>query len=42
MEFNDTQEQAKFRARCRELLEANAELKESKGSGSNVPRSGEP
>ena len=42
MDFNDTPEQAKFRARCREWLEANAELKESKGSGSNVPRSGEP
>src|SRR5210317_83612 len=42
MDFNDTPEQAKFRARCREWLEANAELKESKGSGSNAPRSGEP
>ena len=33
MDFNDTPEQAKFRAKCREWLEANAELKESKSSG---------
>ena len=30
MDFNDTPDQAKFRAKCREWLEANAELKESK------------
>lgn len=29
MDFNDTPEQAKFRAQCREWLEANAELKDS-------------
>mgnify|MGYP001181529873 CR=1 FL=1 len=33
MDFKDTPEQAKFRAKCREWLEANAELKESKSSG---------
>ncbi len=33
MDFNDTPEQAKFRAKCREWLEANAELKENKSSG---------
>jgi hypothetical protein len=33
MDFNDTPDQAKFRAKCREWLEANAELKESKSSG---------
>ena len=32
MDFNDTPDQAKFRAKCREWLEANAELKESKSS----------
>ena len=32
MDFNDTPEQAKFRAKCREWLEANAELKENKSS----------
>ena len=30
MDFKDTPEQAKFRAECREWLEANAELKENK------------
>ena len=35
MDFNDTPEQAKFRAKCREWLEANAELKESKSNGQN-------
>ena len=29
MDFNDTPDQAKFRATCREWLEENAELKES-------------
>ena len=33
MDFNDTPEQAKFRAKCREWLEANAALKESKSGG---------
>ena len=33
MDFNDTPEQAKFRAKCREWLEGNAELKENKNSG---------
>ena len=33
MDFNDTPEQAKFRAQCREWLETNAELKENKSSG---------
>ena len=33
MDFNDTPEQAKFRAKCREWLEANAELKENKSGG---------
>ena len=33
MDFNDTPEQAKFRAQCREWLEGNAQLKESKSSG---------
>ena len=32
MDFNDTSEQAKFRAKCREWLEANAELKENKSN----------
>ena len=36
MDFNDTPEQAKFRAKCREWLEANAELKESKSNGHNA------
>ena len=27
MDFNDTPEQAKFRAKCREWLEGNAEIK---------------
>ena len=27
MDFNDTPEQAKFRAQCREWLEVNAQLK---------------
>ena len=35
MDFNDTPEQAKFRAECREWLEANAELKENKSNGQN-------
>ena len=30
MDFNDTPEQAKFRATCREWLEANAQLKADK------------
>jgi alkylation response protein AidB-like acyl-CoA dehydrogenase len=30
MDFNDTPEQAKFRAKCREWLEANAKLKADK------------
>lgn len=30
MDFNDTPEQAKFRAGCREWLEINAELKADK------------
>ena len=38
MDFKDTPEQAKFRAECREWLEANAELKENK-SGRNVDSS---
>ena len=33
MDFNDTPEQANFRARCREWLEVNAELKENKSGG---------
>ena len=33
MDFNDTPEQAKFRAECREWLETNAEPKENKASG---------
>ena len=29
MDFNDTPEQAKFRAKCKEWLDANAELKDT-------------
>ena len=35
MDFNDTPEQAKFRATAREWLEANANLKENKTAGQN-------
>ena len=32
MDFNDTPDQAKFRATCREWLEVNAELKEGQSN----------
>ena len=35
MDFKDTQEQAKYRAECRDWLEDNAEIKENK-YGRNV------
>ena len=37
MDFNDTIDQAKFRATCTKWLEANAELKESKSSSNGEP-----
>ena len=35
MDFNDTKEQAEFRKKCRDWLEANASLKSEKANNSN-------